>query len=98
VNILAVDGTPARHKKEPEPESISTNKKIQILQAARKMDYCITISNPINGISINGDEYLLDGNGSVLKFNTVKEAIHYLVEHNCEISNLLVFDFNIEEA
>jgi hypothetical protein len=98
MKILAVDGIPVQQEKEPEPEPISTNKKIQILKVAKKIDYCITISNPINGIPINGDEYLLDDNRSVLKFHTVKEAIRYLVEHNCEIRDLLDFDFNIEEA
>jgi hypothetical protein len=62
------------------------------------MDCCITISRPINGIPINGDEYLLDDNGAILKFNTIKEVIRYFVEHNCEIRDLLDFDFNIEEA
>jgi hypothetical protein len=62
------------------------------------MDCCITISRPINGIPINGDEYLLNDNGSVLKFNTVKEAIHYLIDNNCEIRDLLDFDFNLEEV
>jgi hypothetical protein len=52
----------------------------------------------MNGIPINGDEYLLDDNGEVLKFNTVKEVIRYLVEHSFEILDLLDFDFNLEEV
>jgi hypothetical protein len=62
------------------------------------MNCYITVSRPVNGISINGDEYILDDNGSVLKFNTVKEAIRYLADNNCKIRDLLNFDFNIEEV
>jgi hypothetical protein len=85
VNILEADGVPVQHEKEPEPVNTGIN-------------YHITISRPINGIPINGDEYLPDDNGAPLKFNTIKEVIRYLVEHNCEIRDLLDFDFNIEEA
>jgi hypothetical protein len=98
MKILEVDGIPVPHEHEPEVKPISTDKKIQILKAAEKIDYCITISRPINGKSINGDEYLLGDNGIALKFNTIKEAIHYLVDNNCEIRDLLNFDFNLEEA
>jgi hypothetical protein len=61
------------------------------------VDYCITISRPINGISINGDEYLLDESGKPLSFETVKEMIRFLADHNFTITDLLDFDFNIEE-
>ena len=35
------------------------------------------IFRPINGISINGNEYLLDDNNEVLKFNTRKECVKH---------------------
>lgn len=33
------------------------------------------IARPINGISINGDEYLCDENGKMLVFNSEDEAV-----------------------
>ena len=35
------------------------------------------IARLINGVSINGNEYLLDGNNKVLKFKTEKECVNY---------------------
>ena len=35
------------------------------------------IARAINGISINGNEYLLDDDGEVLEFNTKKECVKY---------------------
>ena len=59
--------------------------------------HCITISRPINGISINGDEYLLDESDKPLVFETVKEAVRFLAEHNFTITDLLDIDFHFEE-
>jgi hypothetical protein len=39
------------------------------------------IARPINGISLNGDEYALDENGDVLTFSSVSEAKQFLYEH-----------------
>jgi hypothetical protein len=61
------------------------------------MAHCITISRPINGISINGDEYLLDASGKPLVFETVKEVIHFFSDRNFVITDLLDFDFHFEE-
>lgn len=36
------------------------------------------ISRPIEGISLNGDEYLLDENDDIMTFETEKEAIDFL--------------------
>ena len=36
------------------------------------------IARPINGISLNGDEYARDPEGTVLEFNTIEEANEYL--------------------
>lgn len=38
----------------------------------------IIVGRPINGISLNGDEYLLDGNGKDIIFSTIAEAKPYL--------------------
>jgi hypothetical protein len=57
----------------------------------------ITISRPINGISINGDEYALDENGNALAFDTVKEAVNFLADNNFTINDLREMDFNIEK-
>ena len=35
------------------------------------------IARAINGISINGNEYLLDDNNEVLEFNTREESIKH---------------------
>jgi hypothetical protein len=64
---------------------------------AIRTEQYITISRPINGISINGDEYLLDESGKALEFETVKEAIRFFTEHNFVIRDLLDFDFHFEE-
>jgi hypothetical protein len=57
----------------------------------------ITISHPINGISINGDEFLLDESGKLLAFESFNEALHFFADRNCTITDLLGFDFHIEE-
>jgi hypothetical protein len=57
----------------------------------------ITISRPICGISINGDEDLLDEDGELLEFDTVKEAIQFFADHNFTITDLLSLDFHFEE-
>jgi hypothetical protein len=58
----------------------------------------ITISAPINGISLNGDEYALDEDGKALAFDTVKEAINFLADRNWDIEDLRKLDFNVEET
>jgi hypothetical protein len=58
----------------------------------------ITISRPINGISVNGDEYAVGEDGKALAFDTVKEAINFLADHDCMIEDLRELDFNIEEV
>jgi hypothetical protein len=58
----------------------------------------ITVSRSINGISINGDEYLLDEEGELLEFETVEEAVQFFAERNFDITDLLSLSFHIEEA
>lgn len=57
----------------------------------------VTISRPVNGISINGDEYALDEDGKALAFDTVREAINFLADLNYTIGDLRGLDFNMEE-
>ena len=39
------------------------------------------IGRAINGISINGDEYILDGEGKIMLFKTEKDALSFLNAH-----------------
>jgi hypothetical protein len=98
MKILAVDGVPVRRKREPEPDSVSADRKIQISKAAEEeVTHCITVSRPINGISINGDEYLLGERGKPLAFETMKDPIRFFRDRNFTITDLLNFDFCFEE-
>lgn len=45
------------------------------------------IARPINGISINGDEYLLDDNGDIRKFK-YEDAVSLCVEHNISLDSI----------
>jgi hypothetical protein len=66
-------------------------------KAAGETAMKITVSRPINGISVNGDEFLLDESGELLVFETVQEALRYFAERNCNITDLLDFYFHFEE-
>lgn len=41
----------------------------------------IVVSRAINGISLNGSEYLLDENDDVMKFDDVESAKNFLKNH-----------------
>ena len=41
----------------------------------------IKIGRPINGISINGNEYLLDDDGKPMLFSHEKDARRFLMSH-----------------
>jgi hypothetical protein len=58
----------------------------------------ITVSRLINGISVNGYEYLLDEDGKPLFFNSINEALLYLDGRNYTMPELLELDFEIEET
>ncbi len=45
----------------------------------------IIVSKAINGISINGDEYLIDVNNEVMKFDDTEQAKAYL--KHCGVSD-----------
>ena len=40
----------------------------------------VIVSRPINGISLNGDEYLLDKDGNEIVFSSEDQALEFLVE------------------
>ena len=42
------------------------------------------IKRPINGISINGDEYVCDDNGKTMVFDNESEAKEFLEENGCD--------------
>lgn len=41
----------------------------------------IVIGRPINGVTLNGLEYILDDNGEILKFESVNAALAYLIKN-----------------
>ena len=47
-------------------------------------DKKIAIGRAINGISINGLEYLLDGDDNLMLFNSVEDAKLFLTEHGVD--------------
>ena len=58
--------------------------------------YRITVSVPINGISVNGREYLLGVDDKPLAFVSINEALRFLSDRNFTLPELLLLDFNIE--
>jgi hypothetical protein len=57
----------------------------------------IIIGRPINGISINGLEWLLTDSGDVMKFINEESAHDFLIEHDVEESELYCYHFEEEE-
>lgn len=57
----------------------------------------IFISRPINGISINGDEVLLDDNNELLFFEDETAAINWLHERGVTDKEIEGFNFNNED-
>lgn len=57
----------------------------------------ISISKPINGISLNGDEFLLDENDELLLFEDEKTALDYLHERGVTDEEIEGFNFNDED-
>lgn len=56
----------------------------------------IFVSRPINGISINGDEVLLDDNNELLLFEDETAAINWLHERGVTDEEIEGFNFNDE--
>ena len=50
------------------------------------------IGRPINGISINGLEYLLDDNGELVLFDLPDQAEKFLKEHNIDLEDVVLVD------
>ena len=57
----------------------------------------ISVSRPINGISINGDEVLLDENNELLLFEDETAAINWLYERGVTDKEIGGFNFNDED-
>jgi hypothetical protein len=57
----------------------------------------ITISRPVNGISLNGDEYLMDAGGNAMTFDTVRGAVNFLADRNWTLADICGLDFEITE-
>ena len=52
------------------------------------MKYCIT--RAINGVSLNGKEYLLDNNGDIKKMN-YKDAINFINTYGLSEDNIEIY-------
>lgn len=42
----------------------------------------VIIGKPLGGVSLNGNEYLLDENGEVMSFTTVQDAKNFLKQND----------------
>ena len=42
----------------------------------------VIIGRPLGGVSLNGNEYLLDENGEVMSFTTVQDAKNFLKQND----------------
>lgn len=47
----------------------------------------VTVGRPINGISLNGDEFLLDDENNVLEFNSKGDAYEFLRENGVDLTD-----------
>lgn len=56
----------------------------------------ISVARPINGISINGLEFLLTDNGEVMKFQNKEHAIRWLKFHGVSEEEIESFIFHEE--
>ncbi|NJM51954.1 MAG: hypothetical protein HC846_00375 [Blastocatellia bacterium] len=57
----------------------------------------ISISRPINGISLNGDEFLLDEDNELLLFEDETAALTWLRERGVTDKEIEGFNFNDED-
>jgi hypothetical protein len=58
----------------------------------------IVIGRPINGISLNGLEWLLDDNGDLIRFSDIGSACSFLLENGIIKDELDSFWFEDEET
>lgn len=57
------------------------------------------ISRPINGITINGKEYVCDDNGICIAFETEQKAVQFLLDHGLSRKEIKFLDIDpVEEG
>lgn len=56
----------------------------------------VSVGRPINGISINPLEYLLDDDGNVMLFGDENEATNYLLSKGYEAENIYWMTFKTQ--
>jgi|15BtaG_2_1085339.scaffolds.fasta_scaffold10275_5 hypothetical protein len=47
----------------------------------------VTVGRPINGITINGDELLLDDNNNIMEFTSKDEAYNFLRSNGIDLTD-----------
>jgi hypothetical protein len=57
----------------------------------------VMVARAINGISINGLEYLLQPDGNVMTFSSKEEAVECLKEHGVSDAEIESFEFIVED-
>lgn len=58
----------------------------------------VLIKRPINGITINGFEYVLDDKGNEIAFDTLEDAKVFLAQHGYNESTIDAEDIEFEEV
>lgn len=58
----------------------------------------ILIKRPINGITINGFEYVLDDNGDEITFDTLEDAKAFLAQHGYDENDIDAEGIEFEEV
>ena len=53
----------------------------------------IIVGRHINGITLNGLEYLLDESGDIMKFKSKEHAVRYLKEHGADDEEIYFMSF-----
>lgn len=56
------------------------------------------VKKAINGISINGDEYLLKDDGSLWRFQSKGQAKRALIQHNIDLDSVEIVIENEEKG
>ena len=56
------------------------------------------IKRPIDGISLNGDEYLLDDDGNKMIFDTVSQAKGFLTQNGYDEESIVAEGIEFEEV
>ena len=56
------------------------------------------IKRPIDGISLNGDEYLLDDDGNEMIFDTVSQAKAFLIQNGYDEESIIGEGIEFDEV